>query len=157
MAKKGASLKEKDVAVRNSRKLYIPVYFMIITLICLIVIIRVEDLPLNKAALIAAIVFILIGIKFTEVHRLGNKYRIDFRSLIHTKGYFNIVSRKVDLLAVSDIDVSQTLWQRLWGYGDVNVRMFSKDSNTSVKNINNPDLFASMLQKKMRGRRVREA
>ena len=41
----------------------------------------------------------------TEIHRFGNLYEINDKSIIHTTGYFNILSKRVEFGAISDIDI----------------------------------------------------
>jgi len=104
---------------------------------------------INDYALIGAGVFILGSLKMTEIHRLSNKYHIGNMHFIHIKGILNKISRSLDFFAISDLDVSQTAWQRILGYGDVNVRLFSKDSTSTIKNINKPHRFAEILKERM--------
>ena len=142
-------LKKNYQKVRNSRKLYIPIYIMVLILISAILFIKIKGLPLNKSAILFVIIFSLISLKLTEVHRFKNKYKIKPPSLVHIEGYLNKISRRVDLIAISDVDASQTFWQRLLNYGDVHVRLFSKESTTNIKNINDPIGFTKFLEKKM--------
>ncbi len=149
MSRKKNYFKGDFMSVRNSRKLYFPIYFMVIILVLAVIIIKFNELPLNKTAFFAVIIFIILALKATEIHRLKHKYEIKPPSLIHIEGYFSKIARRVDLFAISDVDASQTSWQRLLGYGDVNVRLFSKESTTQIKNINHPNEFAEFLEKKM--------
>jgi uncharacterized membrane protein YdbT with pleckstrin-like domain len=138
---------------RSSRKVYIPFYLMVFILIGAILYIKINNLLLNPIAIIAAVLFIIIILNFTEFHRLNNSYEINVNSLIHKKGILKRVTKNIDFLSISDIDVSQSLWQRLFNFGDVNVRLFSLDTTTSIKNISNPNDFAKFLESKIHNKR----
>ena len=92
-------------------------------------------------------------ILFTEFHRITNAYEIDSNAVVHIHGIFTKVTRRADLLAISDADVSQNPWQRVLGYGDVSVRAFSKDSTMWIKDIDNPKEFVEFLEMKMNKKR----
>lgn len=143
----------KRLKVRNSRKLYIPLYFMIIILFLTIGFIKMSGKEINDLAFRAIIIFSLAILVFTEFHRIRNSYEINSNSLIASKGILNKNIKKVDLLSISDVDSHQNIWQRMLNFGDVNARLFSKDSATSMKNISNPVKFANFLEKMMSERR----
>jgi uncharacterized membrane protein YdbT with pleckstrin-like domain len=143
------SLREPILIARNSRKLYLPVYIMIFFLFVSIAIIKINGLTLSMVAIISVAVFTILGIKITEVHRLGNKYEINPLSLIHTKGYFSTHSKRIDLDSISHMEVMQTAWQRMLNYGDIQVMMFGEEAAT-LKNINRPHKIASLFEEKMK-------
>ena len=140
---------EGKLKVRNSRKSYIPIYFMILILVVIIIYILVSGKPLNDLALKLALTFIVIILISTEIHRLGNSYEINRNSVIHRKGYFNITSKRLEFGAISDSDIQQSIWQRMFSYGNVEIHLYSKENKTVVKNINHPFEFVDFLQKTM--------
>jgi hypothetical protein len=140
---------KNDLSVRNSRKLYFPVYSMSIILLLAVAFLNFKGYTINRMAFIIIGVFALSGIIGGEIHRFGNKYKITSSSVIHIEGYFNTNAKRIDLSAISDVDVSQTLWQRLLDFGDVKVHLFSAESTTPIKNINHPEKFADILEQKM--------
>ena len=151
--------KEEDNSImkaRTSRKLYIPVYLMIIVLVLVIIYLKVFGLSINKLAFIGAIAFAIISFLFIEIHRLRDLYEINPNSLVHSNGILNKKVKSVDFFAISDSDVSQNLLQRMFNFGNVNVRLFSQDSTTSVKNINNPLEFARFLEESI-GKKRRQS
>ena len=141
---------EPIMKARTSRKLYIPLYLMILILLAVILYIWVSGLSLNKIALMGVIVFGVIAFLFIEIHRLKDLYEIKPNSLVHSHGIISKKIKSVDFLAISDLDVSQNVMQRIFNFGNVNVRLFSgKESATSIKNINNPREFAEFLEETM--------
>lgn len=140
----------KEMAkVRTSRKAFFFIYLMIFILITTMVFIKISGKELNKLAFEAVLVFSAILISFIEIHRFRIFYGVTDLSLVYSKGIFARITRKVDLSSISDADSKQTTWQRLLDYGDVDARMFSKDSTLQIKNINAPEKFADFLEKKM--------
>ena len=135
--------------VNNSRKVYVIIYLMMIIVAGLIIYIKVMDLPLNKNAFIGAISFIILGILITEIHRKRISYEVTPLYLIHNKGILSRKSKKILLESIVDIDLNQKLWQRLLGYGSVEVHAASGANIIKVKNINKPGRFVDILEKQV--------
>ncbi|MBI5803090.1 PH domain-containing protein [Candidatus Pacearchaeota archaeon] len=140
---------ENFIRVRSSRKVYFPVYLMILILVFTIGFAKFNGKEVSNLALRLVVFFSAACIAVTEIHRLANYYEINSGSLVTSKGIFSKTTRRVDLISVSDADSDQNVWQRLLNYGDVNVRLFSKESTVLVKNINNPSGFVDFLEGKM--------
>ena len=135
--------------VRNSRKIYIPLYFMIIVLLIVIIYIKISGRLLDDIAFKFAMAFIMAVLIATELHRLGNSYEITNNSIVLKNGYFTIISKRIEYGAISDIDVKQNLWQRIFSYGNIQIFKFSEKS--VIRNINKPFIFVDFLSKKMSG------
>ena len=135
--------------VRTSRKAYFFIYLMIFILVTTVIFIKISGKELNELVFEAVLVFSAILICFIEIHRFRIFYGVTDISLVHSKGIFARITRKVDLSSISDADSKQTMWQRILNYGDVDARMFSKDSTLQIKNINAPEKFADFLEEKM--------
>ena len=133
--------------VRNSRKLYVPFYLMIIVLIGVLSYIQYTGRPLNDMAFKMVLAFSIALIMATEIHRFGNLYEINDKSIIYTTGYFNILSKRVEFGAISDIDVIQGPWQRILGFGHITLFKFAE--GPTLKNINRPKNFVDYLENKM--------
>lgn len=146
--KKKEEFKDK-LKVRNSRKVYIPIYIMIIVLVITLVYIKYSGNQLNDLALKLVLAFSLILLIATEIHRLGNSYEINSNSIIHRTGYLTIVSSRSEFGAISDSYVKQNPWKRIFSYGDVVIHLYSKENRSIIKNINNPLKFVDFLQDKM--------
>ena len=157
MRKKVAELDDKNIIkIRGSRKLYIPIYFMIIVLILVMIILKIREYPLNKSVIIAAIVFIILCIKGTEIHRITRYYQITNHYLVCSKGIFNNDIKKIFIPTISDLVLKQNVWQRILNYGDVLIHRFTTDSVMDVKNINDPEYFIENLEEIMNLLRERE-
>ncbi len=141
---------EEVLRKRNSRKLYIPVYIMVAILFGTIAFIQLSGRDLNFIAVQATLIFTFFLFASTELHRINNVYEIHPGSLVHVKGILKKITRRTDLLAVSDADISQNLWQMMLGYGNVSVRVFSQDSTMRVRNISGPSQFVDFLTERMK-------
>lgn len=152
MAKKSDS--ETIMKARTSRKLYLPLYVMVFILVIVVIYLKTSGLSVNSLAFMGVLIFSIVSFLFIEVHRLRDLYEINPNSLVHSHGILNKRVKSVDFFAISDSDVSQHLFQRMFNFGNVNVRLFSgKDSATSIKNINNPRKFARFLEESMNKKR----
>jgi len=148
---------EEDILrTRTTRKLYIPIYLMATILIATIAYIKISEKPLDPLAFYLAIGFSIICLLGTEIHRLGNHYTITDNSVVHRKGYFNIISKTMEFGAISDSDVIQNIWQRIFLYGTVEIHMYSRESREVIKNINKPFKFVAFLGKMMKAKGGRQ-
>lgn len=139
--------KNNSIKIRSSRRVYIPFYVMVIFIILFILIIKITGKELNSIALVLLIVFIVLVFKLTEIHRLSNFYSIGENSLICSKGIFTKNIKRIDYFGISDINIDQGVFQRLFDYGNVIVSLFSADDATMIKNINNPEELARKIEK----------
>lgn len=139
---------EEILKARMTRKTYIPYYGLFVLALFLsgyLFIIGTSSITTTAMVFLA----IIIGIKATEIHRLGHAYEVNPLSVVHTRGYFATHSRRIDLFAISDIIVKQTILQRMLNYGDVHIRMFANDTANTIKNVHDPGHFARFVEKKM--------
>ena len=135
------------LSIRNSRKIYIPVYAMILILFFTIGMIKYQGKDINGFAVKSVVAFSIMGIIWTEMHRIRNKYQITDAAVVHLKGLFFRTIRKTDIHALSDAVLMQNPWQMLLGIGDVSANAFSEVN--VLKNINNPHHVIQFLEDKM--------
>ncbi|MBI4116518.1 PH domain-containing protein [Candidatus Pacearchaeota archaeon] len=147
--------KDGDVLrVRVSRKVYLPVYFMIFVLVSTAAYMKYSGREINPLAFNLMIIFSIFGIIATELHRISNVYEINNNSLVHVKGILFKTTRRTDLLAISDAELKQNPWQQLLNFGNVDAIVFSRDSTTYIKNIDNPPVFLDFLEEKINKKRI---
>jgi uncharacterized membrane protein YdbT with pleckstrin-like domain len=143
------SKKEKpELKQRTSRKAYLPFYFMALALLLLLVFIRYKNLPISRLGLAIAIVFIVLTVKFTEMHRFNTYSAITTNYLVHSRGIFSRKVKKVAYPSISDINLRQSVWQRILNFGTIQVYQYSKGTLTEIKNINKPLRFLDILADK---------
>ncbi|MEX0920396.1 MAG: PH domain-containing protein [Candidatus Pacearchaeota archaeon] len=140
---------EEIIKIRNSRKVYLPVYVMILILLGFIVYIKINDLPLNRTALIGVIVFVILGIKFAEVHRLFHSYELTPGYVVHTFGYVSRDMTRIFIPTISDLILKQNGWQRLLNYGNIEVHRYSDGSAIDLRNIPNPSKLLKILENRL--------
>ncbi|MBI2042806.1 PH domain-containing protein [Candidatus Pacearchaeota archaeon] len=135
------------LSVRNSRKIYFPVYFMILVLFLAVGMIKYQGKEVNDFAFKSVLVFSALGIVWTEMHRLRNKYEITDNSVVHIKGLFFRTIKKTDIHALSDAELKQNPWQRILGIGNVSANAFSEVN--VLRNVNSPHDVIGFLEGKM--------
>jgi len=137
---------DRVLRVRTSRKRFIPLYSMAAVLLGTVIVIKYRGLPLSPFYFYGAIAFAVLVVKYVEVLRFNDWYEVNPAFLVHSNGIFNRNERNVNFGSISDLDVKQNLWQIIFGYGDIHVRLFSADTTTLIKGINHPKNFAQFLE-----------
>jgi len=141
---------KKDVdKFKMSRKRYIPIYTMIVLLFALIIYIKIRELPLNQLALLGTVVFSILGVGLTEIHRVKDSYHITSEHVEHYSGYIAKAVKKIHLKSITDIDARQGMWERIIGYGSINVQSASGSNHIIVRHVNKPGNFIEILEKRM--------
>jgi uncharacterized membrane protein YdbT with pleckstrin-like domain len=140
---------EEIITLRNSRKTYIPIYLMIITMISVIAYIRFSGKPINNLVFGAATFFTICSIAGTELHRIKNYYQITPTFLTHSSGYIAKETKKILIESIIDIDSKQSVWQRLAKFGNIDIFSYSGTNTINMKNISNPHLIIEILQEKL--------
>ena len=97
--------------------------------------------------------FVFLVFNITETHRMSSSYSITPDDLTCRFGIFNKKIVKLDYLAISNLGVEQNFWQWMLGYGDIDVRLFSKENSVTLKNINHPSRFVKELERVMQEKR----
>jgi len=133
--------------VRRSRKTYCLLYLMIISIIGLISYFYYKGNSLNSFALIISFLFIILIIKFTELHRFKDWWAITNTSIIQSTGILNKNVRDIDFSSISDLDLDQPFFKRILNYGNVNVRLFLNETSIKIIDINKPGEFIEELQR----------
>jgi uncharacterized membrane protein YdbT with pleckstrin-like domain len=120
---------------------------MIISIIGLISYFYYKGNSLNSFALIISFLFIILIIKFTELHRFKDWWAITNTSIIQSTGILNKNVRDIDFSSISDLDLDQPFFKRILNYGNVNVRLFLNETSIKIIDINKPGEFIEELQR----------
>lgn len=136
---------------RKTRKVYFWFYLIVFVLIAFYIYIWSQGDTIESSIVVTALIFILIGIKYTETNRIYNLYGFNSQYLFHKSGILKKRVKKVFLGRISDIVLSDGIINRLFNYGDVSVHHFGGSGVVEVKKINNPKKFIDDLQEKIRG------
>ena len=84
------------------------------------------------------------------------KYSLSEDRLFISQGLLNIKDDEVLLYRVRDIDVSRTLWQRLFGVGTVTVMSSDKTMPTlELKNIKDPVTTKELIHQQVEEMKIR--
>ena len=151
MGKKKKKKEEKVLMkARPSRKQYLPFYIMTLLLAGLLIYLNIKGITISWTAVVSFMIFFFLGLNLTEVHRLNTLYEVTPTKVrCNYDMLLNKNVQRVDYIGISDIYVKNTVWQWIWGYGDVNIRLFSKEATIKIKKINKPDEFADVVEKVM--------
>lgn len=141
------------IKVRSSRKSYFSMYLMALIVIGILFYLYLNDYEINTLSLIVSGLFVLFCIKYVEYLVLSDWWAITNSSIIQSKGIFNKNVREVDFSSISDLDIEQPFIKRIFGYGNVHIRLFLNETCITVKEINNPERFMELLQKKITKKR----
>lgn len=143
---------EKTIlSIQTTRIVFFPVYIMTLALaIGLIYLIR-NGYNITIFGWIASAFFLFISLKYTELHRMGHIWRINKDFFVHYSGIINKRIKKLDYLAISDIEVRQSVFQRLFGYGDVVIHQFAEA--IILKSIKKPKMVADKIQEAIENKR----
>ena len=139
-------MENHTIITNNSRKAYIFHY----TIFLLLLIVSTYYLYLGKipsSFLITIIIAVFAGMSATEIHRISQTYEVNPNSIIHTKGYITRNSKRINLLAINDITISKTLYQRIFRLGNINVMVANAAQQTILRNLHNPHSFAETIEK----------
>jgi hypothetical protein len=147
--KKKGKKSENILKTHPSRKIYLPLYGMGLIILIIIGMIKLDGGEISSLALISSIIFILLIIKGTEIHRIYHTYIIKRDALIYINGIFNRTVQDLDLIAISDFYIKQTPLQLMLNYGDIGLKMFSRQNVVIIKNINRPTYFEKQLRNAM--------
>ena len=139
--------KEFLFKVRKSRKSYFLIYVMILIILGVLYYFKQQGLTIPGIALIISIIFIVLLIKFTEIHRLKDWWAITNSALIQSLGLLNKNVREVGFSSISDMDISKPFFKRFLNYGDVNVRLFLNETSIKIRDISNPEQFVEDFQR----------
>ena len=139
--------KKPIMVVKVSRKSFLFAYFMALVILgAIFYMIFFSDYGVKVFVFFIASTFAFLLIIFPELHRFNHIFSITDEYLIHTWGIGTRKTKRIHYDPISDIDVIQTPWQMILGFGNVHVHVFSKDSIVEINNINKPKRFVKVLE-----------
>ncbi len=141
--------KSENSIYRTSRWSYLVYYSMVITVVSIIIYIKVQGLYLDRYVFFGALLFCILLIKITEVHRLSHHYEIKDDGLEKVEGIFFRKHKKLNYGSISQIHLTQNPLSKLFSIGTVELAQFSDTVRTEINNINKPKKFIKELGAKM--------
>lgn len=76
-----------------------------------------------------------LGTILTTLHLNFTKYQISKDELIITKGFFSRHTDTVELYLLKDLDMKETLWQRMFNVGTISVKVDSHSNSYQAGRI----------------------
>lgn len=138
---------EEKLVVRNSRKVYIPIYMMVVILFVVMAVIKFQGKEINDILFTSVIFFSLAMMIGTEFSRMRNTYEITGDMIAHIHGLIFQRIKKIDIHSLSDAQFKQNPLQMILGIGDVTANVFSE--MTVMKNIDKPHEVIKFLEDRM--------
>jgi len=128
---------QKNV-IRSSRKGYTTYYIMAMVVAIILIYIKLTGHPLPNNLLIASIVFIILIIKSTEIHRLTHHYDLTPHTLEKVEGIFFQKVKRMNYGSISQLHLTQNPIEKILNIGTIEIAQFSETIRTDIKNINKP-------------------
>lgn len=138
--------------IRTSRWNYFAYYLMVLAIILFVAYIKINDLRLEKSLFIASVIFCVMVIKATEVHRLSSYCKITPHGLEKVEGIFIKKHKKINYASVSQIHLTTNPINKILDIGTIRIDLFSDTEMVEIKNINKPKEFIREVSKHIHNR-----
>ncbi len=137
---------EEEHRFRKTRKAYLNFYLFCIFLVVAYIYIEIQGIHIETSVIIAGGLFIILGLKYTELNRLHNLYGYNSQFIFHKRGFFRRRIKRVFLARISDIIVTKGIINRILNFGDVKIHHFGGSGVMEIKKIDHPHDFIEGLQ-----------
>ena len=87
--------------------------------------------------------------RFTKITIAGDRLRYEL-------GMFSRSTRTIQITKVQDVQVDQTLFQRMFGIGNLSIETAGETSRLTIANIDQPQLVADEIMDAAQGKPPRE-
>lgn len=142
--------KKNLLKFHRSRKAYLFLYFLVFSIIAVLVYLYFEGYPVSGLSVLISFLFICLVFYSIEILHRREWWAITDSALIHSIGILNKNVRDVDFESISDLDIDKPLFKRFLNYGTVNVRVFLSDTTIRVVDIPKPERFIDILEGRIR-------
>ena len=136
-----------DIVIRPSMKFINAGYVIVLLLICASLFIHyrylADDQPTPWLP-IASSLLLIWPIK-RHIQRQTVKLTIAGEKLRYETGLFSKSTRIIQLPKVQDVKAIQSLWQRMFGVGDLSIETAGENSRLVVENLDNPQQLAEQI------------
>ncbi len=137
--KKKEQNEEVLMNLTRTRKAFLIEYLCAFTLISLFFVAILKGY--NIRPLISITIFSIVGIAVvsTEFSRLLHRCKVTESKVLIINGLIKQSKRHIFITSITDIDAKQGYLQRLFGYGDIDIKSASGEKALVIKDINNPE------------------
>lgn len=138
--KEGGKKEEgEELSLRKTRKAFLVEYGCGFFLIVLLGILLAKGIKVNRFIFDLAAGVALVALLGPEISRLRHRYKINPSKVVFIHGIIKRDKKYVFIDNISDIQIKQTLWQRLWDYGSiVIVPQSGEERSMDLKEISDP-------------------
>jgi membrane protein YdbS with pleckstrin-like domain len=148
--------REKDLTpkIRVARRAYLFYYLMAFIIAGIIIYTYLTGGRIETKVLLLSGLFILLIIKFVEIHRMSLYFRIGTEGIEVSEGIFIKSLRRIGYGSVSDLDYIKNPWQRILGIGTVSIHQF--EHKIVMKDVINPEGIVEQITEVMKEHRLRQ-
>jgi len=136
-----------DIVIRPSMKFIKAGYVLALVAIGVVVFVRYKylaDQPNVAWIPVASLVLLLWPLK-RHIQRQAVKLTIAGEKLRYETGITSKSTRIIQLPKVQDVRAVQTLWQRMFGVGNLSIETAGENSRLIVENLDNPQQLAEQI------------
>ena len=136
-----------DIVIRPSMKFIKAGYVLALVAIGVVVFVRYKylaDQPNVAWIPVASLVLLLWPLK-RHIQRQTVKLTIAGEKLRYETGIASKSTRIIQLPKVQDVRAIQTLWQRMFGVGNLSIETAGENSRLIVENLDNPQQLAEQI------------
>jgi len=144
----GSQIEEEiSIKVSTSRRAFLLEYACVLTLISILGYSRLNQIVLPERfnySIVTLIVLILIS---TELLKASHRAIITSSKVIIFDGLVKQTQKHIWISSITDVDIHQNPWQRLFNYGEIHLRSASGERTLRLKNIANPVQVLETLER----------
>ncbi len=137
---------ESLIKVNTSRRSFLPEYACVLTLVSILGYSQLHQIILPERFnyfIIALIVLILIS---TELLKASHRAVITSSKVIIFDGLIKQTQKHIWTSSITNVDIHQNPLQRLFNYGEINLRSASGERTLRLKNVANPAWVLDRLE-----------
>lgn len=136
---KKEQLEERDIMVlRKSRRSFLLEYGCALVLLILLALLRLKHVKISQSVVYLVLVLAFLFLASAEISRLAHRGKVTSSKLVIINGLIKQSKKHIYLGSISDIDVKQSFFQRIFNYGKIHIKSMSGEGSLEIKDIANP-------------------
>ena len=129
----------KELILKHSRRAFFLEYILVILALTILLTNAIKGSGLNGFLVIAIVIAALAGLIRPEIIRMREVCVITPEAVTIKRGILSKREHQFHMSSITDVNYEQSVWQRIWNYGNLIIRSFSHAGKRfRVGNIRNP-------------------
>lgn len=129
---------EKIIVLKESRKTFLGIYFLIIVFIAAITYFIENGRKFSTTNFMVIGAVVITGLLIPEILRNWESCTVKGDKINITTGIIKKKHHKLFTSTITDIHCKQTLWQRILNYGTIEVSLFSHEGEVRLGTVDKP-------------------